>query len=211
MGLGLGVAALIVLTNLMLTMSGNWDQVMASPALKLTLVGASGYAFISVLAAIQGFRSVGSVIGLTTWNDGITIGLMLVVLPLLGMGFVFHAFPRASGREIFDADAATRGMRLTVWAGGLTSVMMLVAGIVQGLSWNFGVSSASFANTGLGFQETLGRVTSMFMVAAVASLIALVGLSQLAWATIRTFTSGAAAPTEALVDVAATGEASDDE
>lgn len=201
MSLGLAVAALAVLANLTLTTTGTWDQVMSSPALKLILTGAAAYGFLSVLQGLQGFRSVGAVVSLTTWHDGISIGLMLVAVPLLGMGFIFHAFSRATGREIFGPETASRGLRLTLWAGGATSLSLVIAGLVSGLSWNFGVASGAFANTGTGFQTSLGSVTALFIVAALASVAALVGLTLLAWTVIRTYTSGAARPTEMLIDI----------
>jgi cytochrome c oxidase cbb3-type subunit 1 len=199
MSLGLAVSALAVLANLMLTMAGDWETISNTPALKLTLAGAAAYAVISVLAGIQGFRAVGAVVGLTTWNDGLSIGLMLVAVPLMSMGFIFHAFPRAARRQIFGPDTVSRGVRLTLWGGGATSMLLIVAGIVSGLSWNAGAASGAFANSGLGFQQSLGSVSAMYTVAAITSTIAVFGLVPLAWTFIRTFTSGAVAPAEVLM------------
>ena len=201
MSLGLAVAALAVLTTLMLTISGSWDKVVATPSLKLIVAGAAAYAFLSVLAALQGFRSVGAVVRLTTWNDGLALGLMLVAVPLLGMGFIFHAFPRVIGRAIFGPDTVTRGVRLTMWAGGLASLLLIIAGLVSGLSWNFGVASGAFANTGAGFQETLAGVSPLYTAAALASTVAVVGLALLFWTVVRTFTSGTVQASEVLMDV----------
>lgn len=199
MSLGLALTGLCVLTTLMLTVSGDWDAISANPALKLIIAGAAAYAAVSLLMGIQGFRGVAAVVSLTTWNEGLSLGLMLVAVPLLGMGFVFHAFPRAAGREIFGPGTASRGLRYTLWAGGLTSLLLVIAGIISGLSWNAGASSGAFANSGTGFQQSLGAVSAMYTVAAVTSIVAVIGLALLSWTFIRTFTSGTVAATELLM------------
>ena len=206
MSLGVAVAALAVLANLMLTMTDGWEVISSNPALKLTLAGAATYAAVSVLAGVQGFRSVGAVVGLTTWNDGISLGLMLVAIPLLGMGFIFHAFPRATGRALFGADTASRGLRITLWGGGATALLMIIAGLITGLSWNAAVASGSFTNTLGGFQQSLGQVSAIYTVASLTSVVAVFGLSHLSWTFIRTFTSGTAQASEVLM----IGEADDE-
>ena len=199
MSLGLTVAALAVLANLMLTMTGNWEIVTSTPALSLTLAGAAAYAGVSVLAGVQGFRSVGAVVGLTTWSDGLSVGLMLVAVPLLGMGFIFHAFPRATGRAVFAPETALRAARLILWAGGTTSLLLVIAGLISGLSWNAAVASGSFTNTAGGFQQSLGSVSSMYTVASITSIVAVLGLTLLSSTLLRTFTSGAVQASEVLM------------
>lgn len=201
MSLGVAVAAIAALTVLVLTVADSWDTVRRSPAVMLTLAGAASFTAVSVLFGVHAFRSVGSVVGLTTWYEGLAYGMMAVAVPLLGMGFIFHAFPRATGREIFDRQSIYRGVRITLWAGGATSVLLVVAGVISGLSWTAGVSSGAFGNTGAGFQQSLGQVSTLYTVAALTSIVAVVGLGLIAWNVTRTFTSGAARPFEVLIDV----------
>ncbi len=200
MSLGVAVAALAALTVLVMTVADSWDVVKRSPAVTLVLAGAAAFTAVSVLFGVQAFRSVGSVVSLTTWYDGLAYGMMAVAVPLLGMGFIFHAFPRATGREIYDRESIYRGVRLTLWAGGATALLLVLAGVISGLSWNAGVASGAFANTGPGFQQSLGQVSTLYTVAALTAIVAVVGLGLVAWNVTRTFTSGAARPSEVLID-----------
>ncbi len=152
------------------------------------------------LHSFQGFRSVGAVVGLTTWHDGLALAVMLVAAPLLVIGFTFHAFPRATGRALFRPAAAIRGLRVALWGGAATAGLLIVAGLISGLAWNAGVASGSFGNTGAGFQISLGNVSTLYTVAALTAVIATDGLAILGWTVIRTYTSGEARTSEVLME-----------
>ena len=210
MSLGLAISALAVFTTLMLTMSGSWDGEHTTLPLKLILSGAGAYAFLMVLAGLQGFRSIGAVVGLTTWHEGIAIGVAFVAVPLLGLGFILHAFPRIVGRAVFRSDVASRGLRLAMWAGCTTALALILAGVITGLSWNFGVASGAFANTGAGFAQTLGSVQTLYLISALSSIVAVVGLALLVGTVMRTYTSGAVQASEVLVETVSDSEDADE-
>ena len=107
--MGLMIAALAVMTNLGQTLSGDWETARRNVVIRYLMVGATVYTLVTILTGMSGFRSVAAVVGLTTWHEGLIIGTTLVAVPALGMAFVFHAFPRTTGRDLASEEAAERG------------------------------------------------------------------------------------------------------
>ena len=199
--MGLMIAALAVMTNLGQTLSGDWETARKSVVIRYLMVGATAYTLVTVLTGMSGFRSVAAVLGLTTWHEGLIIGTTLVAVPALGMAFVFHAFPRTTGRDLAGEEAAERGLRLLTWGGGITAAAFLVAGLVSGITWNWASASGSRLNAGAGYSDTFAEVDLMFTVGALASVVALVGIALMVWTALGTYVSGTARPVEMLVPV----------
>jgi len=170
------IAALAVITNLGQTLSGDWENARRNVVIRYLMVGATAYTLVTILTGISGFRSVAAVLGLTTWHEGLMIGSTLVAIPALGVAFIFHAFPRTTGRDLASEETAERGLRLLTWGGGITAAAFLIAGLVSGITWNWANASGSRLNAGTGFSDTLADVDVMFTVGALASVVALVGL-----------------------------------
>ena len=199
--MGLVIAALAVLTNLGQTLSGDWETTRRNLVIRYLMVGATAYAVVTVLTGLSGFRSVAAVVGLTTWHEGLMIGSALVAVPTLGIAFVFHAFPRITGRDLAGEETAGRGLRLLAWGGGITAAAFLIAGLVSGITWNWASASGSRLNAGEGFSETFAELDLMFTVGALASVVALVGIALMVWTALGTYVSGTARPVEMLVPV----------
>ena len=205
--MGLMIAALAVMTNLGQTLSGDWETARGNVVVRYLMVGAVAYTVVTVLTGMSGFRSVAAVVGLTTWHEGLLIGSTLVAVPVLGIAFVFHAFPRTTGRDLAGEGTAERGLRLLIWGGSITSASFLIAGIVSGITWNWASASGSRLNSGAGFSDTFAGVSLMFTVGALASVVALVGIALIVWAAMGSYVSGTVRPVEMLVPV----ESRDDE
>ena len=205
--MGLMIAALAVMTNLGQTLSGDWETARRNVVIRYLMVGTTAYTLVTILTGVSGFRSAAAVVGLTTWHEGLMIGSTLVAIPALGVAFVFHAFPRTTGRDLASEETAERGLRLLTWGGGITAAAFLIAGLVSGITWNWANASGSRLNAGTGFSDTLAGVDVMFTVGALASVVALVGIALMVWAALGTYVSGRARPVEMLVPV----ESRDDE
>ncbi|MDE0170570.1 MAG: cbb3-type cytochrome c oxidase subunit I [bacterium] len=202
--MGLALSALTVAANIGLTLSGEWETARQSVVTRMVLIGTIAYSLITFLIGASGFRSVAAVVGLTTWHDGLATGLMLVAIPVLGLAFVYYAFPRTTGRELSGIETVNRGLRLAVWGGGVAASAIAVAGLVAGLTWNWASASGARANSGSGFSETLAAVDVLFTLAALASVTAMVGIALLAWAAIGTYVAGPARAVEMLMPVTTT-------
>lgn len=210
--MGLALSALTVMATLGLTLSGNWEEDRDNIVVRMVFAGTVAYTLFTVLMGASGFRSIAAVVGLTTWYDGLATGLMMVAVPVLGLAFIFYAFPRITGRELFGAGTAGRGLRLTLWGGGTAAGSLIVTGLITGLTWNWANASGTLSNTGAGFSATLQGVDVFFTVAALASVVALVGLALLSWTVIGTYLAGSVRAVEVLVPVAAADASeSDDE
>ena len=205
--MGLMIAALAVMTNLGQTLSGDWETASRNVVIRYLMVGATAYTVVTILTGLSGFRSVAAVVGLTTWHEGLMIGSALVAIPALGMAFIFHAFPRTTGRDLASKEPAERGLRLLTWGGGITAAAFLIAGLVSGITWNWANASGSRLNAGAGYSDTFAEVDLMFTVGALASVVALVGIALMVWTALGTYVSGTARPVEMLVPV----ESRDDE
>ena len=201
--MGLTLSALIVMCNIGLTLSGEWETVGESIVMRMLLAGTVTYTLVTVLIGISGFRSVAAIVGLTTWYEGLIIGSMLLAIPLLGLAFIFYAFPRTTGRDLAGAELASRGLRLALWGGGATSASLAVAGLVSGLTWNWATASGSRANTGAGFSDTLAGIDVLFTLAALTSVVAVAGIALLAWTAVGTYIGGSARAVETLIPVEA--------
>ena len=210
--MGLGLSALAVAVNLAMTLHGGWEEARARPALYTTMAGVMMYAAVTGLTGLSGFRSVSAAVGLTTWQEGLDLGLVLAAVPLLGLGFVLYAFPRLTGREVFSARTAAAGTRLTLWGGAAVCGLLLAAGLVTGLSWNWANAAGALRNAGAGFGSVLDGVAPLYTLAAGAAVAAAAGVGVLAWSVARTYMSGEAAPVEMLAAVgAAEGPVGEDE
>ncbi len=205
--MGLMIAALAVMTNLGQTLSGDWETASGNVVIRYLMIGATAYTVVTILTGLSGFRSIAAVVGLTTWHEGLMIGSALVAIPALGMAFIFHAFPRTTGRDLASEERAERGLRLLTWGGGITAAAFLIAGLVSGITWNWANASGSRLNAGAGYSDTFAEVDLMFTVGALASVVALVGIALMVWTALGTYVSGTARPVEMLVPV----EARDDE
>ncbi len=205
--MGLMIAALAVITNLGQTLSGDWETASGNVVIRYLMIGATAYTVVTILTGLSGFRSIAAVVGLTTWHEGLMIGSALVAIPALGMAFIFHAFPRTTGRDLASEEPAERGLRLLTWGGGITAAAFLIAGLVSGITWNWANASGSRLNAGAGYSDTFAEVDLMFTVGALASVVALVGVALMVWTALGTYVSGTARPVEMLVPV----EARDDE
>ena len=106
-------------------------------------------------------------------------------------------------------------MRLTLWGGAAAGGLLLIAGLVTGLSWNWANAAGALRNTGAGFGTILDGAAPLYTLTAGASVAAATGVALLAWSVLRTYVSGEAAPVEVLVPVGAgpvaTGDGGDDE
>ncbi len=199
--MGLILAALTVLANVTLTLAGDWVTARESPVIRTLLSGTIAYTVVTVLMGLSGFRSTAAVVGLTTWHEGLTMGLVLIAVAVLAMAFVFYGLPRTTGRNLSNPQLVIRGLRLTIWGGGITSGALMVSGLLKGLTWNWASASGTRTNLGEGFSSTMAEVDVLFTVAALSSLVALLGIVLLVWSAAATYLAGPARPDEILVSV----------
>ncbi len=197
--LALVVAALAVVTNLIGTIRGKWSMMRDSAALRFTMVGAAAYLVVAVLRALQGFRSVAAIIGLTSFDDGT---LMLTLFGLAGLwasAFAYHSLPRLIGREVYSLRLAAVHLQATLVGAGLLAALLWMAGLISGYSWAAGALTGTYVPAGDGFANTLDQVRITYGLSALAALVLFAGQLAFAYNAYRTFTSGTPTAHETLV------------
>ena len=201
LSLGLFVAALTLAVNVWYTLDGSWDAVRTSPTLQLTVAGTAAQVAISALFAVQGFRAVSAIVGLTLWYDTLLFATSLGSMTLFAAGFAYHAYPRMSGRGVFSDFAAKRHLKLTVWGAGLATTLGVIISLVTGMTWTSNVVSGAAANAGEGFFESMAGIRTLLALDTLPILAAVSGALIFAVNLFRTVTSGAATASEILAEV----------
>ncbi len=201
MSLGLIITALTVAVNVWYTLDGAWDRITESPALQLTLAGVAGYLFVSVLFGIHGFRSIGTLVGLTVWYETLMLATLLGSMALLAAGFAYHAYPRMSGHAVFSGDAARAHLKLTVWGMGLFVAIGVIAAFTTSMTWTANVVSGAASNFGDGFFESMGSVRTLIRLNLLPLLAGVTAVILFGINYYRTLTSGRATVAESLVEM----------
>ncbi|MDH3540026.1 MAG: cbb3-type cytochrome c oxidase subunit I, partial [Acidimicrobiia bacterium] len=159
---GLIVPALAVLANFVGTMSGSWGLLAERADLRFGVAGAVAVAFFALVTGVGGFRSVSAVVGLTPFEAGTRYALVFIAASLLSSSFLYHAFPRVLGRQLFSPGLATAHLRLTLWGGGTTVLLFWLAGIASGYTWLGGAVTGSIPPVGETFVTTLDTVAIFY-------------------------------------------------
>lgn len=200
MRFSLVVPAVLIPAGLLLSGEGALDELRASASLRLVAAGTTLLAVGGLVAALTGVRGAQSVIGLTTFDLGTEI-LVLVGSLMLGAAMAFHAFPRLVGRSLAAGPAADWYLRLSVIGGFFSAGLLWLGGIVSGATWRAGAVSGSFANHGDGFAESLGAVSWIHQTLPVAALFLLAAQFLFARVLWSTWTTGTVRPIETVTEV----------
>ncbi|MDH3500400.1 MAG: cbb3-type cytochrome c oxidase subunit I [Acidimicrobiia bacterium] len=200
LSLGLLVTALTVAANVWYTIEGAWEKVQGSPALRLTVAGVAMHLAVTILLAVQGFRAVAAIVGLTIWYDALLIATMLGSMTLLAAGFAYHAYPRMSGRDVYSGSAADRHLKLTLWGIGLASAAGVLTSLVIGMTWTSNVVSGAATNFGDGFITSMGGVRTLLTLNTLPMLVGVLGALMFALNFSRTVTTGGITTSEVLTE-----------
>lgn len=136
------VPFLTVVTNIWMTMRGNWGKVYQSIALKFTMVGVVFYLLIGVEGAVQSVQIVNRHIQYTQWLPGYVQGVTFGAYTLLLMAAFYYILPLAMRRRIYSQSLAHAQFWLAT-AGLLFIFLSLqIAGLIQGADWANGAATA---------------------------------------------------------------------
>ncbi len=201
LSLGILVAALTVAANTWYTLSGAWDRVTPSAALRLTVTGVAAHVVVSALFAVQGFRAVAAIVGLTVWYDTLTIATLLGSIALLAAGFTYYAYPRMAGRAVYSDFVANRHLKLTVWGIGLATAIGVMTSVAMGMTWTSNVISGAADNFGEGFVSSMGNIRTLLKINILPLLAGALGTVVFAMNFYRTITSGRVTTSEVLTEI----------
>ena len=162
---------------------------------------------VAAVAAMAGFRSVGSVTTLTALWEAVEYVALTGVGTLLISGAAFGALPRMVGRALETPSKARRFHRLTVTGSVGILFSMGAAGIMSGYSWVAGSNTVSYVDAGEGWAAGLGAsYDTLLFVALLFGAILFLGLLGYASIVFGTVARGRSIPQEVLVSKGADDE-----
>ena len=207
LGLAWPIGALANAANVSMTLEGSWTGLGERPAVLSGVLGLYLTVGVAVVAALAGFRSVGSVTSLTPFWEAIEYVALAGVGSLLVSSVTFGGLPRMLGRSLETPAKARRFHRYTV-AGSVGLLISLgAAGILGGYSWIAGSNSAAYIDAGEGWAAGLGTTyDTLVLVALLFGIVLFLGLGGYVSIVFGTVARGTAIPQEILVSRADSDE-----
>lgn len=205
LGLAFPIGALANAANVSMTLEGSWTGLGDRPGVLSGVIGLYLAVGVALVAALAGFRSVGSVTSLTPFWEAVEYVAISGVGTLLIASIAFSAMPRLVGRQLETAAKARRFNRLTVTGAVGLLLTLGASGVLSGYSWIAGSNSAGYIDAGEGWGAGLGNTyDTLLLLAVVFGGVLLLGLGGYAFIVFGTVARGKAIAQEVLVDKEAT-------
>ncbi len=169
---------LTIVTDLLRRVQGRWSAAAGQTGIRLLAVGVALLPLLALAAMAQSLRASASVVGFTTWREGV---LALAIFGLLGafhLGHV-HLTSGAAGRP------ASWHFGLTVTGAAVVVASLWAAGLHAGYTWVATSNSGELADAGLGFRNAVEPLAAWFEWRAAGLAILLVAALLLGPAVLR--------------------------
>jgi cytochrome c oxidase cbb3-type subunit I len=201
LGLAWPIGALANAANISLTLEGTWTGLGEKPGVLSGVLGLYLTVGVALVAALAGFRSIGSVASLTPFWEAVEYVSLTGVGALLVSSVTFGGLPRMVGRQLETAQRARRFQRLTIGGSVGLLISMGAAGVLTGYSWIAGSNSAAYVDAGDGWASGVGGTyDTLIFVALVFGIVLFAGLGGYASIVFATVARGKAVAQEILVD-----------
>ncbi len=189
--LGLFIPVITFLTNIWLTMRGNWGKIYESLPLKFVMAGTVFYFITCIQGPLQAIQGFNRLIHFTNWIVGHAHLALLGTFSFWAMGAIYYIIPVTLKRRIYNPGLAEAQFWI-VLAGFLLMMLSLqIGGLIQGAAWLNGDS----------VYKVLPEIKPYLVARAISgALIVISGIMQ-AWNIYKTVTASepmtAAAPAQA--------------
>lgn len=189
--MGLFIPVLTFLTNIWLTMRGNWGKIYESLPLKFVMVGTVFYFITCIQGPLQAIQGFNRLIHFTNWIVGHAHLALLGTFSFIAMGAIYYIIPVTLRRRIYSPGLAEVQFWLVTMGFLLMMLSLQIGGLIQGAMWLNGDS----------VYKTLPELKPYLVIRAISgALIVLSGILQ-AWNIYKTVTASepmlAAAPAAA--------------
>lgn len=189
--LGLFIPVFTFLTNIWMTMRGNWQKIYESLPLKFMIVGTIFYFITCIQGPLQAIQGFNRLIHFTNWIVGHAHLALLGTMSFWAMGAISYIIPVTLKRRMYSPGLAEVQFWLVTAGFLLMMISLQVGGLIQGAMWLNGDT----------VYQTLPAIKPFLVVRSVAgALIVLSGIIQ-AWNIYKTVTASqpmtAAAPAQA--------------
>jgi cbb3-type cytochrome oxidase subunit 1 len=196
--LALPVAAAANTIALATTAAPAWPQAGHRPSLRATMAGMAMATAVGLAMAVAGFRSASALVGLTSYWEGVLVASLFGVGGLLVAGWTHQALPSVTGRELTSPTRALQHIRLTAWGVGSAAGLMMLSGILAGMSWSGGAYTATPA-TGENWASLMGTPTLLLGLSLIGLLVMIAGQLAFALSVLGVVATGRASIQEVLV------------
>jgi cbb3-type cytochrome c oxidase subunit I len=133
--LALFIPVLTFLTNIWMTMRGNWGRLYASIPLKFVIVGTVFYFVTCIQGPFQAVQSFNRLVHFTNWIVGHAHLALLGSFSTMAMGALYYIIPVTLKRRIYSPALAEIQFWLVVGGFLLIMISLQVVGLIQGAEW----------------------------------------------------------------------------
>ena len=171
--------------NLLLTMSGRWEQLKTDPIAKLLVIGSTFYGFATLGGPVQAIKSVNAIAHFTDWIVGHVHNGALGWVGFTIMGAIFHMVPRMYNTRLYSVRLAENQFWIQTLGIVFYFTSMWLAGVTQGSMWR---TTDQFGNLAYSFLDTVRAMVPYWSLRAVGGTLYLLGFWMFIfniWMTIR--------------------------
>ncbi|MFL5733214.1 MAG: cbb3-type cytochrome c oxidase subunit I [Chloroflexia bacterium] len=189
--LGLFIPVITFLTNIWMTMRGNWGKIYESLPLKFVMAGTVFYFITCIQGPFQAIQGFNMLIHFTNWIVGHAHLALLGTFSFWAMGAIYYIIPVTLKRRIYNPGLAEVQFWVLLTGFLLMMLSLQIGGLIQGAAWLAGDS----------VYKVLPELKPYLTARAISgALIVIAGVMQ-AWNIYKTVTASepmlAAAPAQA--------------
>jgi len=140
---GMLIPFLVVLTNLWMTMRGNWQKVYESVVLKFFIAGTVFYLITAIQGSFQAMQGFNRLVHYSQWVVGHAHVALFGTYSIWLMGAIYYMVPVLLRRRLWSQSLAEAHFWLAT--GGFTLMMLSlqIGGLIQGAAWLQGTAVAN--------------------------------------------------------------------
>jgi cytochrome c oxidase cbb3-type subunit I len=189
--LGLFIPVFTFLTNIWLTMRGNWGKIYENLPLKYLIVGTIFYFITCVQGPLQAIQGFNRLIHFTNWIVGHAHLALLGTFSFWAMAAIYYIIPVTLRKRIYSPGLAEAQFWIVTVGFLLMMLSLQIGGLVQGAAWLQGDS----------VYKVLPSLKPYLVIRAISGALIVIGGIMQAWNIYKTVTASepmrAAAPAPA--------------
>jgi cbb3-type cytochrome c oxidase subunit I len=133
--IGLFIPVITFLTNIWMTMRGNWGRIYASLPLKYVMVGTVFYFVTCIQGPFNAIQSFNRLVHFTNWIVGHAHLALLGTFTLWSMGAIYYIVPVTLKRKIWSPGLCEIQFWLVTGGFLLIMISLQIVGLMQGAMW----------------------------------------------------------------------------
>jgi cytochrome c oxidase cbb3-type subunit 1 len=158
--------------NLLLTMSGKWQQLKTDPIAKFLVIGSTFYGFSTLEGPIQAIKSVNAIAHFTDWIVGHVHNGVLGWVGFTTIGAMYHMVPRMYKTRLYSEKIAENQFWIQATGIIFYATSMWIAGITQGSMWR---TTDQFGSLAYSFLDTVNAMYPYWALRGVGGTLYLIG------------------------------------